>query len=223
MSAFLHALRKYRIGILALLSLAVLLSLIHPGRWLIRNRQYRQLSTELRDSIREASRRKPEGISDDQWNSAVEWTANVVGQVFFSYDEHELPGLVQLHREWHERSRDGIDLSTLRWVWDQAEQSDSSDETCALRFRDVRLLVREPITDESLASLWSIDRSPLVDLSRTPISDASIPFLSELRHARWLNVGETEITDEGLEKLRAALPDCEVGRYPSGIWYPLFP
>lgn len=195
-----------------------------PVQFLIRQHEYNSLKIELRNGINSMLTRRPSDVSEQQWKCAIEWTDNLTAQIFFN-DHAGLPKLRQLVVDLRVRVAEPVDLGTLRWMWDRMEDADRhrSFDSCAIRFRDIRLLSREPITDESLPSLWSVDRVLMLDVSQTTITDASVPFLSSLQHLKSLNVGDTGITDDGMAEIQAALPNCKVERAPSGCFFPLFP
>lgn len=51
-------------------------------------------------------------------------------------------------------------------------------------------------------------------LSGTDINDGVVPSLKRLRRLRGLDLDRTAVTDSGIEKLRAALPDCRIYATP---------
>ncbi len=191
-------------------TVAVLICLVPVVRHVMLIREAIGLSREVQQSITDMKRQRPADVPERQWDLAVAWTSNIIAQVFFGYDEKELPGLRKLAEDLEERRKGQVDLTTLQWIWDEAERWDSSPDTCALRFRDVRLLIKDPITDESLPSLWSLQKAIALDLHATEITDASIPVLSQLDKLRSLSVRGTAVTADGVAKLQAALPQCEI-------------
>ncbi len=184
--------------------------LVPTVRLIIRINEYRTLSQNLAQSITDMKTQRPADVPQAQWDRATDWTSNIIAQVFFGLDEAELPGLRRLADEVAERRKSAVDLATLQWIWDEVARCDSQPESCAIRFRDARLLAKEPITDESLPQLWSLDRVVWLDLHRTQITDASVPVLSRLMQLRVLHIDETAITPAGVEALREALPICDI-------------
>ncbi|MBN2380660.1 hypothetical protein JXM67_12740 [candidate division WOR-3 bacterium] len=71
------------------------------------------------------------------------------------------------------------------------------------------------LTDEGLKQITKMSKLRLLDLSATKITDASVPDLSKMTNLRYLDVKGTDISVEGLNTLREALPDCEIN-YCSG-------
>lgn len=67
-----------------------------------------------------------------------------------------------------------------------------------------------PITDDGVRELTKLKKLNFLRLEKTQITDASIPILSGLKQLKTLDVRGTGITDEGAEKLRSALPNCDI-------------
>jgi hypothetical protein len=68
------------------------------------------------------------------------------------------------------------------------------------------------VTDDDLDNLSAFPGLQKLDLSGRPITDAAIPSISRLTRLRVLNVRDTRITDDGILRLRAALPSCVIER-----------
>lgn len=66
-------------------------------------------------------------------------------------------------------------------------------------------------SDEVIAPLSRSKSITVLSLAGTPISDASIDHLVQMEQLTALNAKETRITKVGYEKLKAALPKCNVG------------
>ena len=164
----------------------------------------------VHDSILALETRCPPSVDEDQWERAVDWTANLICQDFFAPNWEELEGLEKLSKELDERSAGDVDLETLQWIWDQCETTCGGPNSNAMRFKDLRLLHNGPITDENLRDVWSINRCVRVDLDNTEISDDSIPFLSTLHQLNLIGLEGTKITEVGVAQLQQALPECEV-------------
>jgi hypothetical protein len=47
----------------------------------------------------------------------------------------------------------------------------------------------------------------------TTVNDAGLEHLKGLTNLRTLNLTETKVTDHGVNKLRQALPKCDIQRY----------
>jgi Leucine Rich repeat len=65
------------------------------------------------------------------------------------------------------------------------------------------------VTDDSLANLAKLPHLTRLWLTDSTISDAGIVHLMGLRGLKYLSVRGTTVTEEGEQKLRAALPDCD--------------
>ena len=66
------------------------------------------------------------------------------------------------------------------------------------------------VTSAGMARLASLSRLKKLWLSQTGVDDAAIVHLSKLTSLRELFVDGTAITSAGMEKLRAALPECAI-------------
>ena len=154
--------------------------------------------------------RRPNDIPDDQWREAVDWTSNVIHQDFFSPNAEELIAIEHLAANLEQIARGDVDLGTLRWIWDECEKRCGGPDSSSIRFRDLKLLTKGSISDESLPDVWSVDRCPGLDLSGTQITDASVPFLKTLRQLERLNIYETRISDQGVRELKEARPSLQV-------------
>lgn len=68
------------------------------------------------------------------------------------------------------------------------------------------------VTDADLDDLRALSGLRKLDLTGRPITDAAVPSISRLRKLRVLKVGGTKITDDGMYRLRTALPSCVIER-----------
>ena len=68
------------------------------------------------------------------------------------------------------------------------------------------------IGDGDLARLRAFPHLQKLDLTGRPITDAAVPSISRLKELRILRVAGTKITDEGVFRLRTALPSCVIER-----------
>jgi hypothetical protein len=152
----------------------------------------------------------PADVPQAQWTQAVEWTANVISQDFSAYNAQEIQGLKTLSRELDERATKEVDLRTLQWIWDECANTCGGSDSYGIRFRNVKLLTKEPITDATLPAVWSLGRCTDLDLSNMQISDISIPYLSTLTQLQRFDIRGTQISGEGAEKLRRSLAKCQV-------------
>jgi hypothetical protein len=189
------------------LTLALLGPLVSNVRQ--RRQDYRHVD-HVRRTILSLHGRCPPEVPAVQWKEAIDWTANVIGQDFFVPRPEESMGLQELSQGLDLRVQGEVDLATLQWVWDECARVCGGPDSYGIRFRNVRLLTQEPITDASLPEVWSLDRCLGLDLSQTPITDVSIPLLSQLRQLRHLDLRGTQLTAAGVERIRRALPGCEV-------------
>jgi hypothetical protein len=73
-----------------------------------------------------------------------------------------------------------------------------------------RIPCNTKITDAGLPKLRPLVNLEFLHLGRTPATNAGIENLLGLKKLKRLEVTNTKVTDEGADKLRKALPDCEV-------------
>lgn len=67
-----------------------------------------------------------------------------------------------------------------------------------------------PVTDRGIPKLASLVNLEWIHLGGTGITDACLDDLAQLKSLKELIVTKTEITEQGVAKLRAALPECTV-------------
>lgn len=199
--------------VLALVALAVLLvaPLVRP-LWVIR--QWQHHTGQLHSTIESLRERTPADVPQDQWVRAVDWTANLIYQDFSHPIADEVESMRQISTQLDEKVRGTVDLGTLRWFWDECEKANGGPDSYAIKFRDVKLMTKKVIDDNTLPTTWSLRRCTGLDLSGTEISDDSIPFLRTLNVLERLDVRDTRITDAGCQELRHALPTCEIFHSP---------
>ncbi len=145
--------------------------------------------------------RRPETVEPEQWEEAVTWTHNLIGNVYFSPNEFQLPSLKRLNKALDEKLKEPVGLHTLRWIWDKVE-AENPDSNYAVRFWDDRVFAEEPICDDSLPRFRSLNKRTWLNLSGLNITNAGLEYLKNLPRLRSLNLENTHITDEGLEHFR---------------------
>ena len=64
--------------------------------------------------------------------------------------------------------------------------------------------------DEDLIIMQGAARLLALDLSGAALTDNSLPYLQRLRSLRKLDLTDTGLSQEAIEELRAALPDCKI-------------
>ena len=67
------------------------------------------------------------------------------------------------------------------------------------------------ITDDGLKSLLQLHKLEKLTIGETKISDASVQTLMQLETLNYLDVTDTRITREGVEQLKAGLPNAQIG------------
>jgi hypothetical protein len=56
----------------------------------------------------------------------------------------------------------------------------------------------------------ALDRPERLWLGGTNVTDAGLVHLAKLTRLRWLSLVATPVTDQGVKRLRQALPNCEI-------------
>jgi hypothetical protein len=66
------------------------------------------------------------------------------------------------------------------------------------------------ISDEGLPHLLALNGLQILSLHHTRVTDQSVEYLAQLKSLRSLDIKWTYLTLDGVLKLRAALPGCEI-------------
>jgi Leucine-rich repeat (LRR) protein len=66
------------------------------------------------------------------------------------------------------------------------------------------------VTDKGLVNLYKLPNLRSLSLTADNITDASVPSLIKLKKLQGLGVRHTKITQAGIERIRAALPNCSI-------------
>jgi Leucine-rich repeat (LRR) protein len=66
------------------------------------------------------------------------------------------------------------------------------------------------VSDAGFAKLAGLTALSELYLDRTNISDASLGLLTRLRKLRYIDLYHTLFTEQGVQSLRKALPDCKI-------------
>lgn len=197
-------------ALLWVLPLALCVGLIAPVlQSVIRQRNFYRLHGQTWDKIRSLAVRCPLDVPPDQWQKAVDWTANLIVQVYFSPVQSDPKSLKELHDRLSEKINGAVDLTTLQWVWEHCEEAPRDGAVYAIRFRSIRLLTKEPITDNDLPHLWSLHKCSALDLSSTEVTDAGLTHLESVANLAALSLANTQVTDAGMTHL-ASLPNLTV-------------
>lgn len=183
-------------------------ALVLVGRLHFSLRRYYGLVDETRAKIELLHGSRPADVPKGQWERAVDWTSNLICQVYFGPEHGDVQSLERLCHALDGKLAAKANLNTLRWVWEQCELAKGLGQIYAIEFRDVRLLTEPPITDDSLENLWSSDKCSWLDLTDTQVTDAGMTHLATMPELRKLDLDGTRVTDAGLLKL-AACPRIE--------------
>ena len=66
------------------------------------------------------------------------------------------------------------------------------------------------LKDEDLKYIASINTIRLLSLAGTNVTDKGIAYLEEMTELDRVNLERTDVTEAGIEKLKLALPNCEI-------------
>lgn len=66
------------------------------------------------------------------------------------------------------------------------------------------------VTDSGLANLRGLKEIEELNLRSTAITDAGLEFLRDLKSLEGIYLHNSTVTNEGVNKLKQALPDCEI-------------
>ncbi len=205
--------RRFRFSMRAML-LAVVVFALLMGLWkqIALSYEHRALVNEAQAQIMSLAASPPSDVTAGQWQRAVAWTSNLIAQAYFGRDENDPGSLRRLCRALDEKTSAPADLATLQWIWEEVEKAPRYGAIYAVRFRDVRLLTKEPITDDDLPGLWSLRECYYLDLDNTQVTDAGLKHLEGLSALESLSLYNTDVTDEGLRQLQTKLPNCRISR-----------
>jgi hypothetical protein len=199
--------------LLGVLLISLVLAFVAPFvRFVSEQRKFLGLVVQVQEEIESLELRRPPDVPPDQWNRAVAWTRNLIGQVYFLPVASDPDSLEQLRDELRQKLNGSVDLGTLQWIWEYCENAPRQGAMWATYFRDVRLLTKEPITDDDIPCLWSLERCVSLELDNTLVTDEGLKHLMERQNLKYLSLRNTRVTDEGVQRLQQALPECKIVR-----------
>ena len=67
-----------------------------------------------------------------------------------------------------------------------------------------------PVTDNDIKVIVSLNQLQRLSLRGMPITDAAVDQLTRFQNLQYLDVRQTQISAQGLSRLKEALPSCEV-------------
>ena len=80
-------------------------------------------------------------------------------------------------------------------------------------------LLSDKVTDTGLAALEGLSQLRSLQLEVAGVTDAGLEKLKGLNQLEELEFsGDNKITDEALQQLRRALPNCKIERHPPMFW-----
>ena len=161
---------------------------------------YRERAAYAKQQVEGLKSSCPGNVPVQQWERGVDWTSNAISQIYFSPTHGDIESLENLCQFLDHQIQTDVGLNTLRSIWEEYEKARGRGQKYATTFRDVRLLTEEPITDDDLTNLWSLDRCLYLDLSNTAVTDAGMKHLSEAKF-ELLDLSGTKVGDQGIKEL----------------------
>jgi len=73
-------------------------------------------------------------------------------------------------------------------------------------------LANDPLDDDEFEVVTQLVSVEQLSLTNTSLTDRSVKYLKTMQNLKHLHIGGTQITDAGAAELKAALPNCEIGR-----------
>lgn len=178
-------------------------------RTVARHLQFSQWHEKTKAKIESLAVRCPPDVPSAQWQRAVDWTSNLISQEYIAPSDEDPDSLRELHDGLSEKIKGTVDLTTLQWVWEQCEKAQRPGAVHAIQFRSIRLLTKEPITDNDLPHLWSLHKCLDLDLSNTEVTDAGLTHLKGVTNLAGLSLDNTEVSDAGIMHLKG-MPSLRV-------------
>ena len=188
---------RYIMVFIGLVLVAFLISVIAHVRTV---RHYNERAGYAKQQVEKLKSRCPKNVSAEKWDRGVDWTSNAISQIYFSPSHGDLESLESLCQFLDQETEKDVGLKTLRSIWDEYEKARGRSQRLALRFRDIRLLTEEPVTDDDLVDLWSLDRCLYLDLNNTAVTDAGMRHLADSR-LESLELWNTKVGDAGIKDL----------------------
>ena len=186
---------RYIMVFIGLVLVAFLISVIAHVRTV---RHYNERAGYAKQQVEKLKSRCPKNVSAEKWDRGVDWTSNAISQIYFSPSHGDLESLESLCQFLDQETEKDVGLKTLRSIWDEYEKARGRSQRLALRFRDIRLLTEEPVTDDDLVDLWSLDRCLYLDLNNTAVTDAGMRHLADSR-LESLELWNTKVGDAGIK------------------------
>ncbi len=179
----------------------VLAGLVISAIWKVRTFWYYHDRAEYaKQQVESLKSHCPKNVSVEKWDRGVDWTSNAISQIYFSPDHGDLESLESLCQFLDQQTKKDVGLNTLRSIWDEYEKARGRGQRFAVTFRDIRLLTEEPVTDDDLVNLWSLDRCLYLDLDNTAVTDAGMRHLAESK-LELLQLSSTKVGDAGIKDL----------------------
>ena len=95
-----------------------------------------------------------------EYYGAVDWTSNVVCQIYFSPEHGNLDSLRRLCESLDQKTSGPVDMTTLQWVWEECEKSNyrNIDVLCSRWNIITADRVKKALAAGRKVFAWTIDR-----------------------------------------------------------------
>jgi len=78
--------------------------------------------------------------------------------------------------------------------------------------RDLNLCLCTKVTDAGVGHLAGLTRIQVLDLNSVQLTDAGLKHLDGFTELEWMNVGDTKVTEAGVQELSRVLPNAKISR-----------
>ena len=146
-----------------------------------------------------------------------DWQPTVFGDFRYLAEGRQPPNSEPTGPEWARQTIGNayfqrvasVDLSQPLWEADDVSIDDSTIELIS-SLRELEELFLTGITDDDLKHVGRLHNLRILVIRDNPISDRGLDHLHSLRTLEQINIIKTKVTDDGVAKLRKALPNCLV-------------
>lgn len=90
-----------------------------PAWWVERSYRHNQFCRTTRAELETLARKRPPGVTRDQWKQVVGWTLNAHGNTLPFRMLIPRAEMARFETELRERLSGPVDLNTVDWIWDE--------------------------------------------------------------------------------------------------------
>jgi hypothetical protein len=98
------------------------------------------------------------------------------------------------------------------WHWKEDVRLTNNDMKLLASLNDLEaVFIRGPdVTDDGLESFADLRKLQVLEIKYAPVSDQAVRHLAQLTQLKVLQLRDTDVTADGLARLKDALPNCDV-------------